>query len=563
MDRLKNLLSNINAQLSVLTVSQRLAIGLCAALAVVSTLWLLQWSTKPDMVPLVHRDFELDELGSAEQVLRSNGIPYDVVGSNRIYVRESDKRNAVRLVHEAEALPDGSLFDMEAMVTDSNPFESPGARKFRQNYARANELSKIIETSPAVRNARVMINPETRRRLGGTSDVPTASVTVTLAPGHSMSPGIVEGIAKLVAGAVAGLKPHNVYITDARTMRSHSLPHPDDPIGFDVLTIVKRREEHYRSKILSSLADIPAVRAVVTVDLDMSKRVIKNIRHDAPEPKQEMEDTSEQSSGAGPTEVGVQANLGQALTAGTRGGTNTTEKRTTDYYEPKLSQTETIEQLPFAIKNITATIGIPRSFVLGVFRAQTQDPEARPKDDDPTFVALRDLQVQRVRSAVERIIMAKNAGDVQVDVYPDLEWTANGSVWSSAPGEMAQASRSDEELNVASLVATYGPQAGLAALALMSMLLLSRVVRRLSEVSNAARSAMLKDAAALSEEGSLAVEGGMVGQAETSESWLAGHEVDPETLRFQELGQEVSKMVKDDPEGTADLVRRWIQDDRK
>ena len=84
MDRLKNLLSNINTQLSVLTVSQRLAIGLCAALAVVSLLWLMQWSSKPEMVPLVQHDFEFDALGSAEQVLQSNGIPYEIVGSNLI-----------------------------------------------------------------------------------------------------------------------------------------------------------------------------------------------------------------------------------------------------------------------------------------------------------------------------------------------------------------------------------------------------------------------------------------------------------------------------------------------
>ena len=95
----------------------------------------------------------------------------------------------------------------------------------------------------------------------------------------------------------------------------------------------------------------------------------------------------------------------------------------------------------------------------------------------------------------------------------------------------------------------------------MSMLLLSRVVRRLTEASAAARRSVLKDAAAIGDENALAVEDGMIGQAETSESWLAGHEVDADTLRFQELGQEVSKMVKDDPEGTADLVRRWIQDD--
>ena len=67
MERLRQLLSNISAQLSVLTVSQRLAVGLCAALVAGSLLWLLQWSTSPEMVPLVTHDFSYEQLDAAEQ----------------------------------------------------------------------------------------------------------------------------------------------------------------------------------------------------------------------------------------------------------------------------------------------------------------------------------------------------------------------------------------------------------------------------------------------------------------------------------------------------------------
>ena len=53
---------------------------------------------------------------------------------------------------------------------------------------------------------------------------------------------------------------------------------------------------------------------------------------------------------------------------------------------------------------------------------------------------------------------------------------------------------------------------------------------------------------------------GPVGQAEVSESMLAGREVEPEALRYQELGHEIGKMVGQDSEGTAGLVQRWIDD---
>ena len=54
MERLRQLLNQITAQLGLLTLSQRLAMGLSAALIVVSLLWLMQWSTTPDLVPLVN-----------------------------------------------------------------------------------------------------------------------------------------------------------------------------------------------------------------------------------------------------------------------------------------------------------------------------------------------------------------------------------------------------------------------------------------------------------------------------------------------------------------------------
>lgn len=559
MERLRQWLNHISAQLSVLTVSQRLAIGLCAALAIGSLLWLLQWSTSPELVPLVTREFTYKDLDAAEQTLGAKGIRFEARGT-RIYVRPVDRYNAVRLLHSADALPEGSLFDMEAVVANTNPFQSPEARAFAQNFAKGNELAKIIATSPAVDSASVIVNPVTKRRLGGVTDVPTASVTVSLASNRDMTHEVVEGFAKLVAGGVAGLKPHNVYITDARTMRSFNLPNPDDTASFDLLSRIKRREEHFRSKILSKLANIPGLQVAVTVELDMSKRVTQNIEHDPPQPKIETLDSSEQSGASQGIEPGVQANLGQALTAAEPGQSVATEKSSIEMFAPQLSRTETIEQMPFATKKITAAVGIPRSFVVGVYKALRPGVTEVPTDDDPDFVAVRDAQVKRVRASVEKIVMASDPHDVEVDVYPDMEWNAEGGEWSRAPGGVALVRRGGDELDTAGIVRTYGPQMGLATLALMSLFLMMRVVRKSSTVADL-RGRHVHDAAEPREgEPFLTVGPRSVGKAEVSEGLLTGKEVDSGTLRYQELAQEVSKMVEDDPAGTADLIRRWTEE---
>ena len=106
MDRLRQLVIEINSRLRVLNLSQRIAIALCAAMVAVSLLWLLQWSTEPEMVSLVNREFTFSELDAAEEALKENGIAHNVRGS-RVYVKSGDRHNALRLLYKAEALPDG------------------------------------------------------------------------------------------------------------------------------------------------------------------------------------------------------------------------------------------------------------------------------------------------------------------------------------------------------------------------------------------------------------------------------------------------------------------------
>src|SRR3989337_1249079 len=104
MDSPRQLLSFIGARMGVLTVSQRLAIGLCAALIATSLLWLLQWSTTPDLMPLINHEFTFQELDAAEAALKGNGITYDIVGT-RLLVRAADRHNALRLLYPTQASP--------------------------------------------------------------------------------------------------------------------------------------------------------------------------------------------------------------------------------------------------------------------------------------------------------------------------------------------------------------------------------------------------------------------------------------------------------------------------
>ncbi len=556
MDRLRQQIEEISARLKVLNASQRIAIGMCAGMVLISVLWLMQWSTAPEMGLLVDREFTYVELDAAEESLKANGVDYELRG-NRVFVELSERHNALRLLHKAEALPDGSLYDMQSVVGEQNPFLAPDDRNFRQNFATGNELAKIIASSPFVDRASVILNPKTKRRLGGQSDMPSASVAVTLSGRSEMSEEMVDGFAKLVSGAVAGLKPHNIFITDTRSGRSYNVPHPDDAASFDVLGMQKKREGHLQSKIVGALSYIPGLRVAVSVDLEMSKRMTERMQHDVPQPKVETSDTSEQGSQNGASEAGAQANVGKAVTAGGSGQSSLTENSKTENFPPALTQRETIEDIPFATKSATASVGIPRSFVASVYRARFPDKETA-EENDPEFVKIRDEQVAGIQRTVERLVMSTDGDDINVYIYPDMDWTIEGGSWSASPGGIAGVV-GEEDMNPIAIAKSYGPQIGLGVLSLISMFMMMRVVKSVPRLPNVPELNSDDDAGSLYEE---VLNTGVqpVGKASVSESLLVGQEVDDETIRYQELGDEVTKLVGDDPEGAAELIRRWMDD---
>ena len=113
------------------------------------------------------------------------------------------------------------------------------------------------------------------------------------------------------------------------------------------------------------------------------------------------------------------------------------------------------------------------------------------------------------------------------------------------------------------MVTRYGPQVGVGVLALMSMFMMMRVVRA-SSVAAAVKKRTVdesRDDVEGDSEALLAVGPRTIGTVEASDSLLTGREVDEETLRYQEMGEEVGKVVEQDPDGAAELLRRWIGED--
>ncbi|HEY3244198.1 MAG TPA: flagellar M-ring protein FliF C-terminal domain-containing protein [Phycisphaerae bacterium] len=559
METLRQILQRISSQLALLNTSQRLAIALCAVVVAGSLLWLIQWSATPELAALLDQDLTGQELTGAQAALDAARADYKVIG-NRIWVRPSQRTELIGKLNSANALPHDISIGFDKLVADNSPFLPESQMKIRYNVALGNELAKVIRSSPDVHNAVVFISTEAKRAFSNKPIVPTASVHVMMNAGKEVNPAMAQSIAMLVSRAVPGMDAHNVSVIDALRSRAYSIPRPEDATALTQWDEVRRREDYQLGKIMEQLGYISGVLASVSIELDTTTSKVESVTYTKPDEKSSTSDATDSASGGTGSEPGVGANVGQALTANEPGEHNTSERTKTENFEPMPAEKKVVEKPPFSIRRATATVKIPRSYFVSVYRMQN-GASSSPVDDE--LKPMMELEFNRVRNAVKKVVMSDADTDVDVSFFYDLD--QRGAPLAAAATEAAAAATTLGGTTV-NWLHDYGAQAGLAALATVSLLMMFMMARRTTRIvhpraADEPEEIALTDSTSMAEE-ILTVGSGAVGQAEVSEAFLTGHEVDDETLRYKQLGEQVTKMVEQNPESAAELIRRWVERDR-
>jgi len=197
-----------------------------------------------------------------------------------------------------------------------------------------------------------------------------------------------------------------------------------------------------------------------------------------------------------------------------------------------------------------------------VFKTQPGSEKTEPGEGDPVFEAIKKRESDRVQTIVVNIIMAQAPDDVKVECYYDLD--PGAEVGKDASGGLAQAGLVPQGGGYADLIYRHGPQAGLVGLALFGLLTLTMMVRRNTRATAgvAPTHRQLQESATVTGgDRVLRIPGGAVGEAESPDGLLQGEEVDEGTLKFKQLGEQVSRMVEDSPQVAADLLTRWVNSD--
>ena len=188
-------------------------IAILAVIAVAA--WAYTTVTRPDMA-LLYSNLSAGEASTMTEELKKQNVQYELMeganGTTTIRVPEEDQ---ARLRMEMAA--------NGALKTDKSGYSlldntSITTSEFLQqvNYRRAveGELSKTIASLDGVRGATVHLSVPEKDLFNDDNLKPTAAVVVNMTDGQALSAQQVQSVVNLVAGAVDGLSPNDVTVTD-------------------------------------------------------------------------------------------------------------------------------------------------------------------------------------------------------------------------------------------------------------------------------------------------------------------------------------------------------------
>ncbi len=581
MGVLQRILAQMSRRLRDISTSQRIALLLGGALVAVSLLWLVQWAARPEMVALLDQDFQPEELAQIRSGLEMLDEPCEVRG-NKVFVRASTHRQAlIAQLQQQEKLPADTSTAFANLIKQSDPWISMEESNRRWTFALQQTLEQVLRQFSGVKSANVFLN------LGGqnksftrTPPPSSASVTLAMKQGGEVPRGLALAAARLVSGAVAGLPPHNVDVVDAATGRVALDWDSEQDVTSELDRKLAKEELRYAQKIRQQ---VPDPKALVSVQVALNPTT-SNIQTEQPlkgVTKTERTTRQETNRGRAGELPGVQPNVG--IAAGSAGGNETNSEETAET-ETEVGRAKKTEATPPGeVEKVTAAISLSHSYLEGVFRRTV------PGADTPTDAQIEDVfQRERTRllSQVIQLVKPQVEENVAISRYYD---NAVDVAVAAAPG------RVDEALDLAK---RYGPQSGLALLAVVSLGLMLRLARKSDagevfglelglpkEAIEAAKAAAADVSSVASHPGyaaavrraAMATVGAGPGDgSETSrgldaeltapvenvaatEGMLVAQEVDPGTVQTRKMIEQVTQMAESDPDVVAALVDQWVQ----
>ncbi len=329
----------INAVWQKIGLVQRALLAAIVLACVITGALLTHWATRPEM-RMLFGNLDIDECSRIAEKIGEKNIPYEIRNEGRSVFVPADQIYTLRAGLAREGLtpktgePGYEIFDNEKIGV------SPLVQKMNYNRAIQGELAKTIEVFEGVDFARVHIVRPEQTMFTANGEKASASVMVRLRPGWKLSPTTIAAIANLVAGAIEGLNPEQVTITDSQgamlTNRNNNDPLTGGANSYkDYKAAVEIEMTERLTRSLETVLGTGRATVIANAMVDMTQETVVSTTYEKGIP---IEETIDESSTV-QQEASAPAEEGQA--AAPPGSTEKTGSTTSKYMLPETRTTRT------------------------------------------------------------------------------------------------------------------------------------------------------------------------------------------------------------------------------
>ncbi len=537
---MNTLVAQIRDLFASMTPGARITSGLLLVVAVVSVAFLFQNSVAgPDAFLFGGERFSQSEINRMTAAMAEGGLSGWSIDSNRISVPRAIEQDAIAAIASSGALPDNFADFMDKALADGGAMEGRHKFELRTKTARENQLSLIISKFPWVESAHVMLDIQERRGFNRKNDA-SASVFITPRLGEGLDKVRARNIKQLIAGALASLSIDNVNITSGGSdAETNGEPWFDDPF----LQAREELQKAYKTRIMRGLDYIPGVRVEVSADLEnmTARRVTETAPLEGKVVRSETESEKEDSSvsdGGGQPGLPAQGpgrnGLSEALARENR--TNVTRESSVEESIVGNSVKQE-EYLGFKPKELYASIAIPREYVIGIWEQEHPDGKAADITDTEMQTMENSLKID-VERWVQNILPRLSLGE---DEYRQVEVVYYDSLQRPAPPEPTFTEYAT------AWAGRYWGSLSMIGLAAVSLLMLRSAIHP----------GTVKPGD--SEAGTLQLELGTNTSIEEEDVQADKQERPKLRIKKSEsLKEDLSEMVREDPDAAASILRSWI-----
>ncbi|MEM1355204.1 MAG: hypothetical protein AAGC44_11260 [Planctomycetota bacterium] len=495
----------------------------------------------PEMVPLEVSDGSAGEIVA---LLEAQDIKAEVRGG-QVFVPVGAQFDAIGSLAASGKINANAYDAFDKLVENSSSSYLSTNRENERQFmiAKGKVLSQIIAGMPRVQTATVIIDKPDSPGFGASYHPPSAMVTVFMQPGSQVDNKMADALFSLVSGAVAELPEENVKVIDGSNNREFSALSEDEVGSATALETIVAQERIHKQKVeevLRSFRGLTVAIKIVTSDVVREEQQQTTWAQPSIARSRTL-DTSNTNRlrGGNP---GAQANLAAAIPGGGGGGSEETMSETEEEFDGPLAEMVATRRMQGnTIRRINASISVPRSYFVSVFMAQNPESEA-PSDGD--LQQIIDEESAKILELVQPQLVSSQekmeAGDISVKMVYDQAYLEPATAGAGA----GLGSVVDSKYTLPAMVA------GLCLVAFGLMFTMVRKAVKPEELPSIEELAGVPP--------SLPTDDDLMGEVDELDGGLAGVELDEEELRTRQIADQISELVKANPEEAGGLLKKWV-----